>query len=884
MKRSFFIRRFCFRNKMLFILLLVEIVSIGVAYPRICNTMNQPDSAYIFSYATSKNNNRNGLHFAWSLDRKNWHPIGPEYSYLRCDYGRWGAEKRMISPFLILAPDGLWHCVWSVNERDGVLAHATSSDLVHWRRQSYPIVIKDKNCLEPEISYDDQAELFKINWLSVSADKDTLIYFSTTKDFKSFAPTTPSLLTRNFNKRVCAIVSGMPEEGTIHKTSWETIDCLIKKSKLAAYENILKGENTKEDPVRFAALKGVNASITIDATKSKPISDMLIGAFFEDINYAADGGLYAELIQNRDFEYALSDKEGQDPRWNSYYAWSLIGNGASFVVDTINPIHPNNPHYAILDIQKVGAGLVNTGFDGIAIKSGEGYNFSIFARMLSGKKGSLRVRLIGKKGEHYGEALIKSVSSTWKKYKATIIAKEDISDARLEIIPLSVGRIALDMISLFPKKTFHNRQNGLRADLAQAIADIHPRFVRFPGGCVAHGDGIGNIYRWKNTVGALESRKPQRNLWGYHQTVGLGYFEYFQFCEDIGATALPVIAAGVPCQNSATGGAGQQGGIPMCDMDSYVQDILDLIEYANGDKNTKWGKLRAQSGHPKPFNLKYIGIGNEDLITDIFEERFTLIFNTIKEKHPEITVIGTVGPTYEGTDYDEGWAIATKLKVPMVDEHYYQSPGWFIHNQDYYDKYDRSKSKVYLGEYAAHLPGRPNNLETALAEVLYLTAVERNGDVVSMASYAPLLAKEKHTQWNPDLIYFNNTEVKPTVGYYVQQMYGCNAGNEYLSNQVVLSNNNEAVRLRVGVSVVRDEKSSDIIIKLVNMLPVKVSTQLNLEGSASLMQSMAQRTVLTAESPSDKLVTPVSDSCDINNKIQLSPYSFTVIRLNTKKQ
>ena len=250
--------------------------------------------------------------------------------------------------------------------------------------------------------------------------------------------------------------------------------------------------------------------------------------------------------------------------------------------------------------------------------------------------------------------------------------------------------------------------------------------------------------------------------------MGIGYFEYFQFCEDIGAEPLPVIAAGVPCQNSACIpgkllSGGQQGGIPMEEMDAYIQDILDLIDYANGDpKKSQWAKLRAESGHPKPFNLKYIGIGNEDLITDVFEERFTLIYDAIKKHHPEITVIGTVGPFYEGTDYEEGWNLADRLNVPMVDEHYYNTPGWFIYNQNYYDKYDRSKSKVYLGEYAAHLPGR---------EALYLTAVERNGDMVLMTSYAPLLAKEGYTQWNPDLIYFNNKEVKPSVGYYTQLLY-----------------------------------------------------------------------------------------------------------------
>jgi alpha-L-arabinofuranosidase len=439
------------------------------------------------------------------------------------------------------------------------------------------------------------------------------------------------------------------------------------------------------------------------------------------------------------------------------------------------------------------------------------------------------------------------------------------------------------MVSLFPASTFKNRPNGLRADLAQTIAEIHPKFMRFPGGCVAHGDGLGNIYRWKNSIGPLESRKPQRNLWGYHQTAGLGYFEYFQFCEDMGAAPLPVIAAGVPCQNSATGGGGQQCGVPMNEMDDYVQDILDLVEYANGDIKTTWGKKRAEAGHPKPFNLKYIGIGNEDLVTDVFEERYTMIVNAMKQKHPEITIIGTVGPTFEGTDYDEGWALATKLKLPMVDEHYYQSPGWFINNQDYYDEYDRSKSKVYLGEYAAHLPGRPNNLETALAEALYLTNLERNGDIVSMASYAPMLAKDGHTQWNPNLIYFTNESVKPTVGYEVQKMYGNNSGNQYFPAQLQLSSENEAVRKRVAVSVVRDTTSGNVIIKMINLLPVTTNAAIDL-SAVDLPDFEAEKLVMSGD-PADKHVVPVSSKINISKEFTetLPAYSFTVIKIIAKK-
>ena len=291
--------------------------------------------------------------------------------------------------------------------------------------------------------------------------------------------------------------------------------------------------------------------------------------------------------------------------------------------------------------------------------------------------------------------------------------------------------------------------------------------------------------------------------------------------------------------------------------------------------------MRAEAGHPAPFNLKYIGIGNEDLITDVFEERFTLIYEVIRKHHPDITVIGTAGPFYEGTDYEEGWALADRLKVPVVDEHYYNPPGWFIHNQDFYDRYDREKPKVYLGEYAAHLPGRPNNIETALAEALYLTAVERNGDIVTMTSYAPLLAKEGHTQWNPDLIYFNNREVKPTVGYYVQQLYGQNAGDIHLASTVTTDSRREDVNKRIAVSAVTDSRTGDLIVKLVNLLPVEVRSSIALRGFGALRPTAA-RTVLTGR-PDDRRAHPATSTLETDGTefpCLLPAYSFTVLRLS----
>ena len=795
-------------------------------------TTSVPDSVYLFSFATSGDDGRSGLRFAWSTDKEHWFEVGRNYGYLRCDYGRWGSQKKMLNPCLKRLPGGEWLCTWKLNERDGY-GQATSKDLIYWTSQKYSRTVPDFD-----------------------------------------------------GTRIKAMIAGEEQTGSVNRVSWSLVDGLNKNYEWNQYRNALFAERPVQDGERFAGLKPVEATVVACPERSKAISSLLMGVFFEDINYSADGGLYAELIQNRDFEYDPSDREG-DRNWNSTHSWMLKGEKATLAIRTADPIHMNNPHYAVLTIEQPGATLENAGFDGIALNNGEKYDFSLFARVPQGKSNKLRIRLVDGKGNVCGETSLNVSSRQWKTYKAVITAKAT-ADTHLEILPQSAGELNLDMVSLFPQNTFKGRKNGLRKDLAQTIADIHPRFIRFPGGCVAHGDGLKNIYRWKNTVGPLEARKAQRNLWGYHQSMGLGYYEYFQFCEDIGAEPLPVLAAGVPCQNSACHGdlgGGQQGGIPMSEMDAYIQDILDLIEWANGDaKKTKWGKVRAEAGHPKPFNLKYIGIGNEDLITDIFEERFTMIYRAIQEKHPEITVIGTVGPFNEGTDYVEGWKLADKLGIPMVDEHYYQSPGWFLYNQDFYDKYDRAKkTKVYLGEYATHIPGRKSNMETALTEALYLTALERNGDVVSMTSYAPLLAKEGHTQWNPDLIYFNNREVHPTTGYHVQKLYGQNAGDEYLPSEITLDNQDDKVRKRFASSIVRDSESGDVIVKLVNLLPVEVNTHVDLSKTGTFRTS-AKRTVLAGK-PSDTPL-PVEDTVEIAEKFdcRLPAYSFTVIRIEKESE
>lgn len=597
-------------------------------------------------------------------------------------------------------------------------------------------------------------------------------------------------------------------------------------------------------------------TVTVDANQPKSISPDLFGIFFEDLNYAADGGLYAELVQNGSFEYQATEQLN----WTPMTAWEQVtrdGARGSLKISDAVPVHPNNPHYAVVETQSPGGGfgLANSGFDGIVIRSGEQYDFSVFARQLFtgnhwGGNGvlagssRLMVRLETKERAVLGETFVEISGRDWQRLAATIIATNSDTAARLVLLSQTKGAVALDEISLFPHTTFRNRANGLRADLAQAIADIHPKFMRFPGGCLVHGHSLGNMYRWKDSIGPIEQRRGQENLWGYHQSLGLGFFEYFQFCEDIGAKPLPVVAAGVCCQNADDQGGTGQRGLPLEMMPAYIQDILDLIEWANGPTNSTWGAKRAAAGHPESFHLQYLGVGNEDAQTEIFRERFKMIYDAVKAKHPEITIIGTVGPDPSGVDYDAGWKFADEQHLEMVDEHGYKSPQWFWENLTRFDAYDRAKSKVYLGEYAAHDTGRANTLRSALAEAAYMTSLERNGDLVRLASYAPLLANEKHMQWQPDMIYFNNTNILLTANYFVQQMFGQNQGDVYLPTTISsATSDTNGTGGNLAVSCVKDSKTGDLILKLVNANSIPVQAQVNLDGVAKI-KAAATRIVL----------------------------------------
>lgn len=839
---------------------------------------NKPDYGYLFSYVSGR-----GLAFAYSSDSIHWSSIGNGRTFVDSDFGTWGAQKKMFAPHLTRDSQGMWRCVWSPKADNPQFAYCESPDLINWKPQDYPYV-EGGSCVRPILVQGKNNE----GWAVIYSTLDSTIYAYGSADCRTWEKMDVSVGNRPANTGSCQspnfstiVLNDRQVEGQVHRVEWEQIDKLIKRDDYLRNRQVKLDEHMGQDPVRFADLKPVNARLTINGKERKDISNELIGIFFEDISYGADGGLYGELIQNRDFEYSAADRGG----WHSLTAWELKGKGSTVTVGTDRPIHANNCHYATLTTTATGATWENGGYDGIALKAGDLYDLSLMVRKTSDKSSKLLISLVSEDNETLAEKSITVSSAEWKSLKVTFKAAKDAAKARLVITPQTVGAVDMDMVSLFPRNTFKNRKNGLRADLAQVIADMKPKFVRFPGGCAAHGNGLDNMYLWKRSIGKLEERQHMPNIWHYHQTLGLGYYEYFLFCEDIGAEPLPVIPAAVPCQNSSHGGHGQQGGVPMDEMDAFIQDILDLIEWANGDaKTTKWGCVRAEAGHPKPFNLKYIGIGNEDLISNTFTERFNMIYDAVRAKHPEIIICGTVGPFYEGSDYEWGWKLAKEKDIPMVDEHYYVSPGWYIHNQDYYDHYDRNASEVYLGEYACHIAGRHNNIETALCEALHLVNVERNADIVRMTSYAPLLARHGHTNWNPDMIYFNSSRIDLTPGYYTQKIFGNNSGDQYLTGHLKVESPRDDVRKRIATSTVYDSATGDLIFKFVNLLPVAVNTAVEV-NDCEAFATAATCTVLTG-TPTDRKATPTESTIEVAPQFnyEMPPYSFTTIRMAKEQQ
>ena len=481
------------------------------------------------------------------------------------------------------------------------------------------------------------------------------------------------------------------------------------------------------------------------------------------------------------------------------------------------------------------------------------------------------------------EATITVSDKQWKKYGAVLTPTEDCKNAVLQLLVLNTGDLDVDMISLMPEDTY--KGHGLRPDLAQALADLHPKFMRFPGGCVVHGggDGFWDTYRWKTTIGPKETRRGLKNTWGYHQSMEMGYFEYFQFCEDAGMEPLPILPCGVSCQGTNGGWnmrTQAQDAVPMEDMQEWADEALDLIEWANGPADSKWGKVRADAGHPEPFNLKYLGLGNEEKITPEFEERFKFIYDQVRAKYPDIVIVGTAGPgSHPGNgDYEEGWKFATELEVPILDEHYYEQRNYFLTSRQY-DSYPRDrKTKVYLGEYAA----KDKKLIDALAEGLYLLHVERNADVVVMTSYAPLFARKNTNNWNPDLIYFDNERPFLTCSYYVQQMFGQSSGDYFYGECVKFDREDDNL---LGQSVVLDTQARKLYLKVCNAGENAAKATIDLSRFGGFKS--VTKTVISGQ-PDDENgfdaqpIAPVSETVKLKSKttLDVEPYSITMYSIS----
>ena len=571
--------------------------------------------------------------------------------------------------------------------------------------------------------------------------------------------------------------------------------------------------------------------MTVDTKKAgAPIQNTMYGLFFEDINYAADGGLYGELVKNRSFEFP-----------QAFMGWQTFGN---VQLKDDGPFE-RCPHYVVLGWpghRDRRSGLQNEGYFGIGVVKNESYRFSVWAKALNGK-GRIRVQLIDQytmdERQEFVNTHIDITSDKWKKYEVTIKAPKTHNRANLRIFLDGGNSVALEHISLFPVNTFKNRENGMRRDLAQALADQHPGILRFPGGCIVEGVDLKTRHQWKNTIGPVENRPLNENRWeytfdyrfypDYFQSYGLGFFEFFQLSEDIGAEPLPVLNVGMACQFQ--NGKDPKGYVPVDQLKPYIDDCLDLIEFANGDTTTTWGKKRAEMGHPAPFNMKYLGVGNEQWDT-LYFERLEPFVKAIRAKYPNIKLIGTSGPDSEGKMFEIGWKAMKEQKVDLVDEHFYRPESWFLSHGLRYESYDRKGPKVFAGEYACHGRGKKwNHFETSLYEAAFMTDLERNADVVHMTAYAPLFAHVDGWQWRPDLIWYDNTRMFKTVSYYVQQMYATNKG----TNVLKMTMDNKPVAGQEGqnglfASAVVDKAENIVIVKVINTSKEKQSVSINLLG------------------------------------------------------
>jgi len=589
------------------------------------------------------------------------------------------------------------------------------------------------------------------------------------------------------------------------------------------------------------SLSASASAMTILIQADQPGADInpaMWGIFFEDINFGADGGLCAELVKNRSFEFP-------DP----LTGWSRISpslaRGRLSIRDD-SPFNAANPHY--LRIESEGPapfGVANEGFRGMGVRQGEAYNFSARIRRTDGSA-ALRIELYGSDGTLLNSARLQEFSPDWKACNVVLHPKDTDAKARLYVLVDGKGAFDLDMVSLFPQKTWKDRPGGLRADMVQVLADLKPGFMRFPGGCIVEGTQLSGRYQWKKTLGPVEERPLLINRWNYEflhrpapdyfQSFGLGFFEFFQLCEDIGAQPLPIVNCGMACQfNSAE----------LCPMDAlnpFIQDALDLVEFANGPVTTEWGAKRAALGHPEPFNLKMLGVGNEQWGPQ-YIERYEKFSQALKQKYPEIKLIGAAGPDPGDDRFKFLWSKLRALNADIVDEHCYSQPAWFLANTHRYDTYDRNGPKVFMGEYAAQSVAtlstkNRNNLETAIAEAAYLTGLERNADVVRMASYAPLFAHVDAWQWTPDLIWVNNLAVLPTANYYVQQLFSRNRGDKVLPTDIKDEGSQTSgitgQASQLFASATRENASGEVILKVVNAANSAAKAEIKLKTTTAV--------------------------------------------------
>ncbi|MDR2414591.1 MAG: carbohydrate binding domain-containing protein [Odoribacteraceae bacterium] len=629
-------------------------------------------------------------------------------------------------------------------------------------------------------------------------------------------------------------------------------------------------------------------ALRLDARKTgATIHSTMYGLFFEDINFAADGGLYAELVKNRSFDFP-----------QRLMGWKTFGN---VEVTDENPPFKRNPTHVILSYpghDHKYTGVENEGFTGMGFKEGARYRFSASARATTaGEPRAIRVELIDERDNIIAREEIAITSTAWTKYTVELRARAAADKGRLRVFLVSRGAVAMDHVSLFPVDTYKGRENGLRADLALLLEGLRPGVFRFPGGCIVEGTDLATRYSWKNSVGPVENRPVNENRWhytfpyrlfpDYYQSYGLGFYEFFLLSEDIGAEPLPVLSCGLACQFQNNG---EECHAPVDALDEYVQDALDLIEFANGDASAGWGALRANMGHPAPFNMKYIAIGNEQWGKE-YVDRLEVFIKAIRAKYPAIRVIGSAGPYAEGDFFNYLWPEMKRLKVDLVDEHYYKDPDWFLKNAARYDKYDRKGPAVFAGEYACHLPDRANNFYSALCEAAFMTGLERNADLVHMATYAPLFAHVDAWQWRPDMIWYDNTRSAATPNYLVQQLFSLNKGTRVLS----LTSNGKPLAGEEGLyaSATRDDNEHCYIVKLVNTAreerPVRLSID-NVNRGATLLPDV-DATLLTAplarENTLDQpdAVSPVTSTARLTGnalEIVAPPGSFSIYRVKYK--